>query len=1404
MHKFIKLTLIISSIYANFLFANVPQIIPNGDCAVFNRYKEINYDSNQVADQIQQCLDHSSKPKNIVIHNVSFAPLISINQTITINRDVGIFTYSESDYPEAEFKQGFIINAQNVSLSDLKISRSTSPAIEVKATNGGEYQFANLKVTSSGAGDGISVDTAKRVSLINTKIQAGQIPFKVKKADFVKVQESTLEATSLNVGLKLGEKTLFENHKVKNVDISYSTINGRIAVELNSDDILIQKSTIEGVVDGVGVHQANSIIISNSNITARSGGIGMNGTITAAINLKDVADVKILGTIIQGTTDFNAVGSRAIELGEGTTKALINQSCLNGGNHNIGISNKNSKTINIKNSNFTNWHRGGIFKGYAIAFENNAIITATQSCFNSDEALKNKGLSTFNGNFWKDENDKKNDTSPLTECPKENDCKIKVSLVYDFRFDVCNYDKDKKVENFADYENGIARNLNVENQGMVCQASKFDKNSTQETQTPTNFSKDMTLSRIKVNQISNQLSKDASLLFWVKTTLKGKRWGGLPKWAGPYLQPALFGKDGPGINDIFWGWFGPQGKIGFAIGNVRDFQSKKPISDNKWHHVAFTRNAITNEVKIYIDGVFNKKRKFNKNNRPTIRYTEMGWNETSVYDAKRFKNVGIDSTRQFFGDLDELKIYDGVIDENKIQEIYNNEKQGKSYDGTTRKCPVCIVFDAADPNIDTSIRDIADKEKDKIFSLRVFPQKSKDDRSLILYTGSVCAYIVDANTGKMISERKYEKQVNNKYFETIGFKGVKATPSARIKMIYSSELGLSCSELEANNDGISYSSDDFAIIEKKNYKFDAWDTFRDMNDRNISTKIINKEFSINLHTLNETNTALQNYKGTICAGVYDNANLISQQQKVFFNDINTSEVKFSVQKASKNARVKIFWIDEKDVNCPAANSLSQTFSSDNFAIRPNKFQITAPSDITSGKEFALAFQALDIANNKSSAYDETENTSFRVDYNFTKAGCVLGSFTPSIKGFSFTNGEKILNTKYSEISKLDINISDEKLPCDDKFAKVDCKDKNISSHFSTDDISIGTANLQIEPKVAKFDANLSLKNFENGKFTYFANPATEDTSMKMRAKLKAKLKALNDEGAELLNFDKNCSAIDGNLSLSPKTPFPLSITIDDNITRVHNTNLNINKNHFTEGKAEIDYKINFARMYNKPINPYFLEFDTSTKVKFGTISINQKQDGNATFYYGKIKAYDTQTFAKDINSPVEIEVYDKTRGAHTKNLGFKENSLYWFRNLYDTNLSSGKVISANDTNISKPLTFSGEKLEVTPENKTIAGTQDLKIKVKNTSKIQERTLHINNTKWLWNGIDPYSYASGSTCKEHICIKFSFQKVMANPTNATNPKQWLESGEIKGSDLDVENLQQNPTNTTRDRGVKVFR
>lgn len=1401
MRKFIKLTLIISSIYANFLFANVPQIVSNGDCAVFNHYKGQNYNSNQVADQIQKCLDHKSKLKNIVIHNTKDYDPISINRTFTIKRDIFIYTYSETNYPKAEFKQGFIIEAQNVSLSDLKISRSLYTPIEVKVPNGGNYKFANLEIEGSSVSDGIRVDTAKRVSLINTKIQTGAIPFKVKEADFVKVQESTLKTTGMNTGLKLGE-----NAKVKNVDISYSNISGRIGVELNSDDILIQKSTIEGGLDGVGVHQANSIIISNSNIKARNGGSGMNGAITAAINLKDVADVKILGTTIQGSTDFNAVGTRAVELGAGTTNALIKESCINGGNHNIGISNKNNKTINIKNSNFSNWHRGSIiFPGYAIAFENNAIITSTQSCFNSNKALKNKGLSTFNGNFWQDSNDRAFDTSPLAKCPKENDCKVKASLVYDFRFDVCNYEKSKKVENFAIYEDGISRNLNVEKKGMVCQASKFDKKSTQETQTPTNFSKDMTLPRIKVERISNQLSKDATLLFWVKTTLRGKPWHGLPRWAGPYLQPALFGKDGPGINDIFWGWFGPQGKIGFAIGNVKKFQSNRPISDNKWHHVAFTRNSETNVVKIYIDGALNKTRKFNKRNRPTIKYTEIGWNETSVYDATRFKNVGIDSTRQFFGDLDELKIYDGILKAKEIREIYNNEKKGLNYDGEKRKCPVCIVFDAGDPiGNDTTARDIADKNINQIYSLRVFPQKSKDDRSLILYTGSVCAYMVDDSTGKMVSERKYEKQVNNKYFETIGFKGVKATPSARIKMIYSSELGLTCSELEANNEGISYSSDDFAIIEKKNYKFDAWDTFRDINDRNISTKIINKEFSINLHTLNETNKALQNYKGTICAGVYDNANLISQQQKVFFNDINTSEVKFKVQKASKNARVKIFWIDDSNTNCPAANSSNQTFSSDNFAIRPNKFQITAPSDITSGKEFDLAFQALDETNNKSSAYDETENTSFRVDYNITKADCVLGSFSPDIKGFSFTNGEKTFKTKYSEIAKLDINISDEKLPCDEKFAKVDCKDKNISSHFSTNDISIGTAFLQIDPKVAKIDANLSLRNFENGKFTYFANPSTEDVNMSMRARLKAKFKALNDEGAELLNFDKNCSAIDGSLTLNPKTPFPLNITIDDNITRVHNTNLNINKNHFTQGKANIDYKINFARMHNNPINPYFLEFDTSSAVNFNTIPINQNQDGNATFYYGKIKAYDTQTFAKDINSPVEIEVYDKTRGAYTKNLGFKENSLYWFRNAYDTNLSSGKVISANDTNINEPLAFGGEKLEVTPENKTIAGTQDLKIKVKNTSTIQERTLHINNTKWLWNGIDPYSYASDSTCKEHSCIKFSFQKVTANPTKPSNAKQWLESGEINGSDLDVENLQQNPTNTTRDRGVKVFR
>jgi len=55
----------------------------------------------------------------------------------------------------------------------------------------------------------------------------------------------------------------------------------------------------------------------------------------------------------------------------------------------------------------------------------------------------------------------------------------------------------------------------------------------------------------------------------------------------------------------------------------------------------------------------------------------------------------------------------------------------------------------------------------------------------------------------------------------------------------------------------------------KNYKFDAWDTFRDINDRNISTKISNKNFELFIASLDENGTNLQDFNGTVCAKIDD-------------------------------------------------------------------------------------------------------------------------------------------------------------------------------------------------------------------------------------------------------------------------------------------------------------------------------------------------------------------------------------------------------------------------------------------------------------------------------------------------------------------------------------------------------
>jgi len=92
--------------------------------------------------------------------------------------------------------------------------------------------------------------------------------------------------------------------------------------------------------------------------------------------------------------------------------------------------------------------------------------------------------------------------------------------------------------------------------------------------------------------------------------------------------------------------------------------------------------------------------------------------------------------------------------------------------------------------------------------------------------------------------------------------------------------------------------------------FNAWDIFRDISDRHISTKIVNQDFNLTIASLDENGTNYQDFNGTVCA-VVDNA--IS---KLLFKNQNKIDVTFKISRAIKDARVHLSWKKNVYENCP--------------------------------------------------------------------------------------------------------------------------------------------------------------------------------------------------------------------------------------------------------------------------------------------------------------------------------------------------------------------------------------------------------------------------------------------------------------------------------------------------------
>lgn len=114
--------------------------------------------------------------------------------------------------------------------------------------------------------------------------------------------------------------------------------------------------------------------------------------------------------------------------------------------------------------------------------------------------------------------------------------------------------------------------------------------------------------------------------------------------------------------------------------------------------------------------------------------------------------------------------------------------------------------------------------------------------------------------------------------------------------------------VKQNNTGTASASDTLnviAYVPPFGGRFDAWDTFRGIADRNISTKIAGKSFTLTVASLDATRTVAQDFNGTVCAAIVDSAGTpITDWAQLLFASTPTQNAVFYRRAGGRRERLR--------------------------------------------------------------------------------------------------------------------------------------------------------------------------------------------------------------------------------------------------------------------------------------------------------------------------------------------------------------------------------------------------------------------------------------------------------------------------------------------------------------------
>ncbi|MDD2265923.1 LamG domain-containing protein [Sulfuricurvum sp.] len=338
-----------------------------------------------------------------------------------------------------------------------------------------------------------------------------------------------------------------------------------------------------------------------------------------------------------------------------------------------------------------------------------------------------------------------------------------------------------------------------------------------------------------------------------------------------------------------------------------------------------------------------------------------------------------------------------------------------------------------------------------------------------------------------------------------------------------------------------------------------------------------------------------------------------------------------------------------------------------------------------------------------------------------------------------------------------------------------------------------TLSLTINP----YELKTTLNSFKTPLSTPF-NWLYLDSSRTQNIEINTTIEALSKDSVTVTkNFSDNCAGgtvpqgyyftaagtypSDVNVSLRASTGSTSAIA-DTNrsyVTLFNTQYFSITNSSFKNGDANLSLKFNFLRSPSLPYNPFILTLkDIKTSYNGGVIDLNASGlDKNATFIYGRVRAYDITTNEASAPNPIEFEVYSTVTTGYVS--GMPQNILHWYRNLNHDSAEVGNIIQGG-------FIAGGNDIDVS--SLPIDGLQKVTV-----TSAHDQTVHLDIPQWLWYSSKyNYSYALGSECSQHPCFNYDY-------TDISGGLKGVNSGTFEGSDFNM-----TPAKNITNKGVKLFR